>query len=131
MVRARGALLAALVASACHSLDERPASFRYLHQAIIAPNCATIGCHSAASAVAGLELQSSESAYRSLVGSPCSDAPPARAGYLVPGDASSSYLIVLLRGESEAFSVMPPDRLLPLRDVDLIARWIDDGALCD
>lgn len=117
---------------ACAQSDDRPAHWSYIHEAILKPSCATVSCHSNENAQARLRLHTRGSAYLSLVGLPCSDRLPDRGGYLVPGDSDSSYLLALLRGDDERFVVvMPPDRLLPSADVELVAEWVDRGAPCD
>jgi hypothetical protein len=113
--------------------DDRPASFEYIHTAILAPNCTTSSCHTVEVSQAGIRLNSVDSAYVMLVGRPC-DANPsdeqAERNFVDPGHPERSELIHLLRGE-EVRKAMPPDRLLPEGDVDLIERWILEGASCN
>ena len=40
-----------------HEPDDRPASWTYVHAAVIAPNCATSNCHSDLAATAGADQQ--------------------------------------------------------------------------
>jgi hypothetical protein len=115
-MRAPTPVLAALLAAgACIEADERPATWTYVHAAIVAPSCATATCHSALAERAALDLQDRDDAYAAL-----------RDGrYVVPGDLSSP-LLFLLEGEERVR--MPPDAPLPAVDVDLIRAWIADGA---
>jgi hypothetical protein len=142
-------LLAALglAATATFSLaacgqDDRPATWSYVHAAIIAPNCTTSSCHADLTPVAGIKLDSREAAYTMLTGRPC-DAPPPSCDeapeddatlpshhYVFPCAPESSELVHLLRAE-ERGRAMPPDRALPYRDVELVVRWIEEGARCD
>ncbi len=136
LARGVGAALALAAASAggCAE-DDRPASFQYIHTAIIAPNCTTSSCHTLVVAQAGVRLHTVESAYTMLVGRPCEgessepDLEPPR-NFVAPGQPDRSRLMYLLTGE-EARRRMPPDRPLPDPDIDLIERWILEGAPCN
>ena len=136
LARAIGALALAAAASAglaaCGE-DDRPASWSYIHTAIIAPSCATASCHSEDNAEAGVDLHSIESAYTILVGRACdANNPPGQAqrNFVAPGQPERSRLLYLLIGE-EVPRQMPPDRPLPDGDIDLVERWILEGALCN
>jgi hypothetical protein len=123
--------LATLVA-ACETADDRPATWSYIHTAIIQPSCTTAGCHSALTAIAGLALADREGSYTVLTGRICGEpilpeSPP--RNYVTPGSAAYSTLIYQLRGEDR--DVMPPDTPLPDVEIDLVARWIDEGARCE
>lgn len=123
--------LAAL--AACGGEDDRPASFSYIHAAILQPNCTTSSCHTDLNAQAGVKLDDPDAAYVILVGQVCDpEAAPAedQRNYVLPGDPARSRLVRLLRGD-EVRRAMPPDRPLPAPDIDLIERWIRDGALCN
>ena len=113
--------------------DDRPASFEYIHTAILAPNCATASCHTEAVSQAGVRLHTIDAAYTMLVGRPC-DADDideqAPRNFVDPGHPERSRLIYLLRGD-EVRRAMPPDRLLPDPDIELIERWILEGAPCN
>jgi hypothetical protein len=100
------ALFATLGACAVDT-DERPASWTYIHTAIVLPNCATSGCHSAFSQTHGVSLQ---------------DAAAARALF-VDGTIDTP----LLRGQQAGVGRMPRDQPLPAADIALIQRWIDEG----
>lgn len=118
--RGFAATLLITVAACGTETDERPASWSYVAAAIIEPNCSTAGCHSRLSRVAGLELDNRDSAYTFLVGD------PARGDFVVPGQPDVSQLVKLLRGDE--IRRMPPDQPLPEADIQLIERWILDGA---
>ncbi len=67
-----------------------------------------------------------------LVGLTC-DAPelpgePQR-NYVRPFDPDGSRLMHLLRGDNTL--LMPPDQPLPDVEIELIERWILEGATCD
>jgi hypothetical protein len=116
----------------CQTGDDRPATWSYVHNAIIQPSCTTAGCHSALTAIAGLNLADREGAYAVLTGSICGEpllpeAPP--RNYVTPGSSEYSTLIYQLRGEDR--DVMPPDTPLPDIEIELVARWIDEGAACE
>ena len=55
--------------------------------------------------------------------------------YVTPGSSDYSQLMYQLRGETADGQpyrdVMPPDTPLPDVEIELIARWIDEGAACD
>lgn len=134
-----GWLLACAAISGClPSEDPAPARWHYLHTAIIAPSCTTAGCHSALTAIAGLDLSDAEGAYVVLTGHLCGQAPrpqdPLR-NYITPGSADYSELMYQLRGTDASGrpyrNVMPRDTRLPEVEVEQIATWIDRGAPCD
>ena len=137
--RGRGVALGlALALAACDAAADRPATWSYVHAAILAPACTTAGCHSKLTAIAGVDLADREGAYAVLVGRVCGE--PSRPqdpgrNYVTPGSAAYSQLVYQLRGEDAAGrpyrAVMPPDAPLPAVEVELVERWIDDGAACD
>lgn len=103
-----------LLAAACTSQD-RPASWSYVHAAIIAPNCATSSCHSERAAAADVVLEDADTAYEVLLD----------RQFVIPGDPSST-LMSLLAGDERPR--MPPDAPLPAADIELVRAWIEDGA---
>ena len=128
----------AVLTAGCQTVDDRPATWRYLHAAVIAPSCATAGCHSAVTAAAGVNLADREGAFTILTGRICDgprlpQEPP--GNYVVPGSSEFSQLMYQLQGQTadgRPFrDVMPPDVPLPDVEIELIARWIDAGAQCD
>jgi hypothetical protein len=123
--------LAALL-GACDAADDRPASWSYLHTAVIAPACATAGCHSPAVAIAGLDLSSRTGAYNLLTGRICGVPPRPTdppGNFVFAGSPERSKLMHLLRGDD--VRGMPPDQPLPAVEIELFERWILEGAPCD
>jgi hypothetical protein len=115
--RSRGllALVLGLAASCTGDPGERPATWAYLHPAIIAPSCATSSCHSARVETAGVALDDAREAYDALID----------RRFVVPGDPASA-LMSLLEGDERGR--MPPDAPLPAADIELIRGWIEAGA---
>lgn len=120
-----------LLLGACAEQDDRPATFAYIHQAIIRPNCTTSACHSRLASTAGLNLERMAGAYFILVGSTCGQTLPGEApgNFVFPNFPERSKLLRQLRGENTRR--MPPDVALPDVDIDLIERWILAGAVCE
>ncbi len=111
--------LAAGCAIACGQ-DDRPADWRYVHAAIIQPSCTTSACHTKLNDLAQVELWDAEEACDTL------------RGQVSPMDPDGSRLIDLLRDRNLGdFPRMPPDRPLAEPDIELVERWIDEGAPCD
>lgn len=123
-------LVLALAAS-CAEQDDRPATFAYIHQAIIKPNCATASCHSELASTAGFSLERKDGAYQFLVGRTCDQEIPGQAprNFVEPGNPDGSKLMHQLRGIQTRR--MPPDVALPEVDIELIERWILEGAPCE
>ena len=116
----------------CADIDDRPARWGYIHSAIIKPNCTTSNCHSDLGARAGVQLETPEAAYLVLTGRVCDgNEPPGEPprNFVVPGQPESSKLLYMLRGQE--VRRMPPDTALPDVNIDLIERWILEGARCD
>jgi hypothetical protein len=107
-------MLAAL-ACACGGADTRPADWSYIHAAIIAPSCASASCHSAFVAAGGLAFDGAEETRQLWLSKP----------YVTPGDPNSAILFLLEGRERDR---MPPDVPLPPADIELIRRWIEEGA---
>lgn len=103
------------VAACAGDPADRPATWSYLHPAIIAPSCATSSCHSALVETAGIALDDREDSYTHLI----------ELQFVVPGDPTSA-LIPLLEGDERPR--MPPDAPLPQADIDLVRIWIENGA---
>jgi hypothetical protein len=104
-----------LAATGCGGEDHRPATWAYVHAAIVAPSCATVACHSRATGAGALELEDQGPAHAHLL----------ERRYIRPGDPASP-LMYLLQGTER--DVMPPDGPLPPADIELIRRWISEGA---
>ncbi len=125
------ALITSLL-GACDVPEERPATWSYVHTAILRPGCTTSSCHGTASAAAGLDLSTPTSAYSYLLGRPC-DAPThpqdAPGNYVFPYQPERSRLLYLLRGDRT--TIMPPDTPLPDSEIEIVERWILEGATCE
>lgn len=104
-----------MAGAGCADPAGRPASWSYVHAAVVAPSCATASCHGALTRTAGLRLDDSDLAHEVLIG----------RQYVIPGDPDSP-LLYLLEGEER--DRMPPDAPLPQADIELIRRWIAEGA---
>ena len=111
--------LAVLLASAagCNDTDERPATWSYISATIIQPNCATSRCHSKGSNVLGLVLDTAD--YSKI------------EPYVHADTPDNTTLMFRLNGGVPGNEVqrMPVDEPLPQADIDLIRKWIADGAL--
>ena len=113
-------LLGSIAVAGCgEEPDSRPASWGYIHSAIIVPSCATIGCHSETSAQRGLNFEQEESTRSTLL----------QIGDVRPGDPNSKLILQLQGVAFEQRPRMPPDAPLPAADVELIRSWIQQGAL--
>jgi hypothetical protein len=118
--------------AACVDDDPRPASWTYVHAAILTPACTTAGCHSTLAAAAAIDLSSADGAYAYLTGRVCGEpigpgSPP--RNYVDPGSPEYSQLVYQLRGIGRPR--MPPDVPLPETEIRLIERWIVEGARCE
>ena len=115
--------------------SDRPANWGFIYETIVSPNCTTVSCHSRVNGQSGVRLESSTTAYSILAGRACEtiegvEPDPSIRNFVFPGDPERSELIHLLRGQNVQRS-MPPDRLLPNSDIQLIEQWILEGALCN
>jgi len=135
------------LASGCSTTDDRPFIWGYLSPVIFQPTCATPSCHSRAAAVAGLDFSDPDSGFASLrlgtvwvpapAGDPdggCQDIHgqifcPHERPLVVPFNPSQSRVVAMLRAQNAPR--MPPDRPLPEVDIELVERWILDGARKD
>lgn len=107
-------LLAAVALTACgEEVDDRPATLEYVTQAILQPNCGQYVCHSAFRNAAGYAFDSVEAARESL------------RVLVAPEDAELSPLIDVVTRETDR---MPLDSPLFDRDIELLRRWINEGA---
>jgi hypothetical protein len=142
MIRLSGGLIGAVALlvsiTGCDAPGDREPSWSYIHGAILLPNCATSNCHSNLGAsplgtsAAGLQLDGRESSYFVLTGRACegtSTIEPPAGNVVVPGEPERSKLLHLLRGDE--VDRMPPDVPLPDAEIELIERWILEGAPCN
>ena len=142
------AAICAAVVSGCGTVDDRPAEWNFISPAMFEPNCATSSCHSPAAAVSGLDFSTTDAGYASLTklwvwvvappdggvsaGVPCAHL----KGTLIceqqlrplvtPFDPAGSRVVNMLRARDAPR--MPPDRPLPEVDIELVERWILNGA---
>jgi hypothetical protein len=150
LTRAAALLAASLVTSAGCGQDNRPAEWAYISPAIFQPNCATTSCHGPAAAVSGLDFSTPANGYASLTrlwvwvvfpadagvspapGTPCaiesgtSVCEEMERPLVTPYDPAGSRLVNMLRARNAPR--MPPDRPLPEADIELVERWILNGA---
>ena len=135
-------------AGGCSQVDNRPAEWGYISPALFQPNCATTSCHSPAAAVSGLDFSTPDNGYASLTqlwvwvvfpadaatpaGTPCSTVNATHVceekerPLITPYDPAGSRVINMLRARDAPR--MPPDRPLPEADIELVERWILNGA---
>ena len=110
-------LLGGLFVAGCGSeTDNRPARWSYISAAITEPYCATVGCHSQVAQRAGVDLSAPDIGYHSLVD----------RHFVIPNQPDQSAVIALMHAQGS--TRMPPDLPLPEVDIQLIERWISDGA---
>ncbi len=148
LTRAAALIAASLGTAVGCGPDNRPAEWAYISPAIFQPNCATTSCHNPAAAVSGLDFSTPDNGYASLTqlwvwvvqtpdaattpGLPCAT----QMGTLVceekhrplvtPYDPAGSRVVNMLRARNAPR--MPPDRPLPEADIELVERWILNGA---
>ena len=105
-----------LALAACTQTEnDRPATLEYITEAILQPSCAQHVCHSSFRMEKGYAFDTVEAARRSL-----------SSGVVIPGDSESSLLVIAL---TRRIKRMPYDAPLPDKDIELIKRWIDAGAM--
>ena len=99
-------------------------------QPILDKRCSIGGCHSLATAQAGLTLDATAS-YESLVGAPSTLRPQFLR--VAPGDAANSWLVRMIGSDPAArfgHQRMPLSSLpLTPNQITTIVNWIDQGAL--
>lgn len=102
-------------------------TFGDFQAAIFTPTCARSGCHSAASAQAGLVLAAGSS-YGNLVNQPSTERPSLLR--VSPNQPEMSYLVHKLRGDSDILGDRMPlgGPFLSQADIDALIAWINRGA---
>jgi hypothetical protein len=97
---------------------------------ILSANCTAMGCHGFPIPQEGLDLRTGM-AYADLVGVPSAQCDDRLR--VAPGDAANSYLLDKILGVDLCFGTQMPKDPPPLTaaQIDLIARWICQGALED
>lgn len=103
------------------------ATFSSLQSDFLTPSCARGGCHSAASASAGLVLEASQS-FVALVSAQSTQ--QAALNRVTPGDPENSYLIRKLRGDAGISGGRMPlgGPFLSEEQIQRFVGWIDAGA---
>ncbi len=118
--------------SGCLDPDNQPTNWSYVYATVVQPNCTSSNCHSELAATAGLQFHTKQAAYTYLTGRVCASAghpgEPSH-NFVVPYEPDVSKLMYMLRGE-ETWR-MPPDIGLPDVEIELVERWILEGAKCD
>ena len=97
--------------------DDRPATLEYVTLTVLAPTCGRGGCHSSATARAGLAFDGIDATRATLRD---------EGELVVPGRPERSELVEVLTDDGE--EAMPPEGPLADGDIDLIVRWIEAGA---
>jgi hypothetical protein len=138
------AIAVAVTAGGCSATDDRLFVWGYISPGLFQPSCASSSCHSRAAAVAGVDLSDPDRGYASLTegtvwvptpsGDPadgCRDIDgaiycPHPRPLVVPYNPTQSRVVAMLRARNAPR--MPPDRPLPEADIQLVERWILDGA---
>ena len=100
-------------------------AFQRIQNMIFTPHCAS--CHSGFFAPHRLRLDTHNS-YRSLVGVRSAEVPSLER--VKSGDADASYLVQKVEGQAAIGMRMPAGKPpLSSEDIDLIRRWIAEGAV--
>ena len=115
-------IVASALALSCgcgDATDTRPETVAYITEAILAPSCGRGACHSS-------ETKAHNYAFDTI---PAAIAAMSTSDHghtlVVAGDPENSELVTILTSTSEP---MPEDAPLPDVDIDLISRWVADGA---
>ena len=118
--RAALALMTALTIGACGvEEDTRPLDLQYIVTTILRPSCGTAACHSSRIQTGGIAFDTLE-ATRAAFNS---------ASLVIEGEPEASGLYFVLIGPvEETDERMPRDAPLPDADIELIRRWIAEGA---
>jgi hypothetical protein len=104
-------------------------NFSEIQANVLAPNCATSGCHLGAGAPQGLRLDDANS-YGLLVGVASSEVSSTLR--VAPGDPDNSYLVQKLEGTASVGAQMPLNAPpIEQASIDVIRQWIADGAIDD
>jgi hypothetical protein len=115
---ALGVALIALAACGADT-DTRPETADYIIEAILAPRCGRAACHSTDTREHGYAFDTIAAGIASMKSSDHGRA------LVVPGSPEQSELVTVL---TDSNGPMPPDSPLPQADIDLITRWVADGA---
>jgi hypothetical protein len=92
---------------------------------VFSVSCALSGCHSGGEPAADMSLEGDFAAR--IIGVASGQRPDLKL--VDPGNPDSSYLLIKVRGDDEIVSQqMPPDKVLPAEQVEIIRAWIASGA---
>jgi hypothetical protein len=124
------AWVAVLGAGGCGSVDNRPAEWAYISPALFQPNCATTSCHSLTGLWVWVVV--TDGGVSPPAGVPCATingtfvCEQQLRPLVTPYDPAGSRVVDMLRARNAPR--MPPDRPLPEADIELVERWILNGA---
>jgi len=107
-------VVAAALAGCAQTDNDRPATVEYITEAILQPGCSQYNCHSSFRREKGYVFDTVELSRQSL------------SMIVVKQDVEASLLYTVL---IRPIKRMPYDAPLPDKDIDLIAKWITDGAV--
>ena len=121
MPRVLACLATASLAACATDTDTRPETADYIIEAILAPACGRAACHSSETKVHNLAFDTIVAGKAALIGG------SGKRGQklVVAGSPTKSEIVTIL---SDTGKPMPPDSPLPDADIELITRWITDGA---
>ena len=92
---------------------------------VFSVSCALSGCHSGGEPTADMSLEGDFAAR--IIGVASGQRPDLKL--VDPGNPDSSYLLIKVRGDDEIVSQqMPPGKVLPAEQVEIIRAWIASGA---
>jgi hypothetical protein len=120
MQRTLAIAVSATLAACGTATDDRPTTLENVTSSILAPNCANAQCHSAFRQVRGYAFDSVEHAKTTIE----------LNGLVAPSDPDASllYLVLISPGGEGQTPRMPYDQPMPDADIQLIKRWIAEGA---
>jgi hypothetical protein len=104
-------------------VEEDTISLQFLYDEIISPQCKS--CHGGAGGF-GFD-DDKNSFFEATLNMPSNDR--SDESYIVPFEPDASYLFRKLTGENISGGIMPTSGPLPAEDVELIRKWIEQGAL--
>lgn len=133
----RGLLLLALAAALAGCVDARgtrsvvqagPTTLQAVQVSVFTPRCATSGCHTGGGPF-GLDLSNGLTA-GNTIGVSSAEVPA--YDRITPYDAANSYLYMKISGDPRLLGdpmPAPPNALLTPQQVQLVADWINAGAI--
>lgn len=106
-----------------------PATLSLVQSSVFTPNCATSGCHDAASASSGLVLADGQ-AFAELVNVDAQQDTTLGLNRIEPNNPDASYLVRKLEGAAGITGLQMPRNSPPLSDtlIQLVRDWVSDGA---